>query len=110
MAARASVGENDLAALELRLIPAQEFVASRSVLELMRCTGLGQEQRDVEGLLLGRLPVRRVLLCHGNLDRRGAFAADQRIEMQQPFFAYLTGALINTVQRAQRSDRVGAVL
>ena len=110
VAARAVLRKRDLAARQLRLVLREVLVASRRVLHPMRAGRLEEEAGNVERLRLGGLEVRGILPRVGDRDRRDALAADQRVEMQQPLFAERPDVDEHAVERAERADRIGAVL
>ena len=69
-----------------------------------------EEDRHVDRLALGRLPVDRVPLRIGDADRRDLLAAEEGAEVQQPLLAEQADVEVDAVERAERSDAVGAVL
>ena len=84
--------------------------AAGRVLQVVRI-GAGQEEaRHVRRLLLGGLPVDRVLSRVGDLDRRDRLAADERPEVEQPLLAEEADVEVDAIERAERADRIGAVL
>ena len=113
MAARAVLGEDDLAAVELVLIRGQIGLAARRVLQVVGPRARQEEQGDVGGLRDVGVPVRRVLLQHGDLDRGDPLAGkvpDQRPEMEEPLLAEQADVDVDAVQRAENPDRIGAIL
>src|SRR4029453_10688492 len=71
---------------------------------------LQEETGRVGRLSLGGFEIRRILPGVDNGNRRDALATDERVEMQQPFFAERSDVDVNTVQRTERADRIGAIL
>ena len=70
MAARAGVGEDVLAALQGRRVGVQVLVAAGRVFQAVGLRRFQEEERRVRRSRFGRLPVARVLLRVGDLDRR----------------------------------------
>ena len=58
---------------------------------------------------MGSVPIARILIGVGDLDRRHFLAADQGIEMEQPFLTEQSDVDIVPIQGAEDADRVGAV-
>ena len=69
-----------------------------------------QVARHLEALHLGGEPVGGVALGGSNRNRGDWFATEQRAEVQQPFLAEHADVQVNAVQRAEGSNRIGAVL
>ena len=109
MAARAVLGEGDFTALERRFITAQKLLAAGRVLQQIRSCRLEKEQSDIRSLLLGGVPIARILIGIGDLDRRHFLATGQGVEMKQPFLTEQSDVDIDPIQSAQDADRVGAV-
>jgi hypothetical protein len=101
VAARAPLGEDDLAALDDRRGVGEIRRAVRRVLETVRITAGEEIPRHVRRLHLGRAPVDRVLRCGRDRNRRNRLAAQERAEVEQPLLAEHTDVEIDAVQRAE---------
>src|SRR5713101_370021 len=109
MTARTAFGKHLLAPQEQWSICCQIAVSSRSIFQFVRRGGLEEEQRQVWSLGFRRLPVTRVFPRVGNLYWRNRFPANQRLEMQQPFFAKQTDIEEDAIEGSQWADGIGSV-
>ena len=100
VATRAAFGEHVFAAVELRGVLTDIFVAARRILQIVGLRGRQEEQSQIRRLTFRGLPIGRMRAGGVDLDRRDRLAADQRIEMRQPFLAEEADVDIDAVQRS----------
>ena len=110
MAAGASFGEDRLAAAQRVGVFGQVRAATGRIFQVMRVGAREEEARHVRRLQLRRLPVDRVFSRVGDLDWRDRLTADERPEVEQPLLAEEADVEIDPIERAERADRIGAVL
>ena len=110
MAARAGLGEDVLASRDLIRRLGEKRRASRCVPETMRIGRPQEEAGNVERLVLGGRKIRRVPPRGRDLNRRDRLAADQRVEVQQPFLAERADVEVHAIQRPKGAHRIGAIL
>jgi hypothetical protein len=110
MAARTPIREHFLAARDNGLALCQVLRATGRIAQVMRL-GTGQEKpRHVGCPQLCGAPVHGILHRRFDRNRCNGLPADDRTEMQQPFFAEQADVQINAIQRAERTYRIRSIL
>ena len=109
MTACAAFGKDNLSARQLCRIFREVGFPSRSVLQLVRSGCLQEEEGHIRRLRLGCLPVGGIVTRGCDLYRRDGFAAGQRFEMQQPFFAEQSDVEEDAIECPYGSDRVRSI-